>query len=454
MGSIVAQGLGKAYKQYPTRWSRLAEWALPGPPRHHLHWVLRDVSFHVNPGEAVGIVGNNGAGKSTLLKLITGTTQASSGTVAVEGRVSALLELGMGFHPDFTGRQNVYMSGQLLGLSLHEIAALMPQIEAFADIGEYLDQPVRIYSSGMQVRLAFSVATARRPDVLIVDEALSVGDAVFQHKSFARIREFRAQGTTLLLVSHDLAAVRSLCDRALWIDRGIVQMSGDTAPVMDAYFTSIYSSQQDVRGARAAKRADAGTAPADAGTAPPADDPRRDPADCREAQREAAGVRSDVRVVAFDKDAASWGSGAVRIRSAALLDPDGAPVTWTLGGKPVTLAIEAEALEDRDAVFLGFMVKDRTSQALFGDNTFLRYHDAPVSVRAGTRIRARFSFRMPVLPKGTYAIAVAAATGTQMSHVIEEWIDEAMFFDSHNEFTVQGMIGIPVWDIELTTRPA
>jgi lipopolysaccharide transport system ATP-binding protein len=198
MGSIHVAGLGKAYKQYPNRWSRLAEWLLPaGGPRHKLKWVLQDVSFQVAPGEAVGLIGINGAGKSTLLKLITGTTQPTTGGVQMQGKVAALLELGMGFHPDFSGRQNVVMAGQLLGLSIEEIAQLMPQIEAFADIGDYIDQPVRVYSSGMQMRLAFSVATARRPDILIVDEALSVGDAYFQHKSFDRIRQFRKEGTTL-----------------------------------------------------------------------------------------------------------------------------------------------------------------------------------------------------------------------------------------------------------------
>ena len=214
MGRISVNGLGKAYKQYEGRWARLAEW-LPfsGAPRHRLKWVLQDISFEVSPGEAVGIVGINGAGKSTLLKMITGTTQPTAGSVNVTGRVAALLELGMGFHPDFTGRQNAIMAGQLLGYSVEEIARVMPAIEAFAEIGEYIDQPVRVYSSGMQMRLAFSVATAIRPDILIVDEALSVGDAYFQHKSFDRIRDYGLQGTTLLIVSHDKGAIQGICDR-------------------------------------------------------------------------------------------------------------------------------------------------------------------------------------------------------------------------------------------------
>lgn len=236
MNTISVANLGKAYKQYPHRWARLAEWLDPrGKPRHHLHWVLQDISFTVKSGEAVGIIGINGAGKSTLLKMITGTTQPTTGSVQITGRIAALLELGMGFHPDFPGRQNAYMSGQLLGYSVEEIAALMPEIEAFADIGDYIDQPVRVYSSGMQVRLAFAVATAVRPDVLIVDEALSVGDAAFQRKCFRRIEAYRSAGTTLLFVSHDIETIKRLCDRALFIKAGHLALCGTAKQVCDEY---------------------------------------------------------------------------------------------------------------------------------------------------------------------------------------------------------------------------
>lgn len=236
MGTIKVSDLGKAYKQYPTRWSRLIEWFLPHSfKRHQLKWVLKDLSFTIQAGEAVGILGVNGAGKSTLLKMITGTTQPTAGSVHLTGRIAALLELGMGFHPDFTGRQNVYMSGQLFGLSLDEVNELMPSIEAFADIGEYIDQPVRIYSSGMQVRLAFAVATAIRPDILIVDEALSVGDAAFQRKCFQRIESYRNAGTTLLFVSHDTETVKKLCDRAIFLKSGRLHQMGEAKLVCDAY---------------------------------------------------------------------------------------------------------------------------------------------------------------------------------------------------------------------------
>src|SRR5690554_2638238 len=244
MSSIIVAGLGKAYRQYPTRWSRLAEWLTPWTTRHQLRWVLQDVNFQVNPGEALGIIGVNGAGKSTLLKMITGTTQPTAGSIRLEGRVAASLELGMGFHPEFTGRQNVFMAGQLLGRSMEELQRLMPSIEAFAEIGEYMDQPVRTYSSGMQMRLAFSVATASRPDILIVDEALSVGDAYFQHKSFDRIREFRKAGTSLLIVSHDRQAIQTICDRALLLDKGRVALEGAPEEVMDFFSAMIAEREQ------------------------------------------------------------------------------------------------------------------------------------------------------------------------------------------------------------------
>lgn len=236
MGSISVQNLGKAYKQYESRFGRLLEWVSPvAIEKHTVKWVLRDVSFNVRQGDALGIIGVNGAGKSTLLKLITGTTQPTVGSVTMHGRVAAMLELGMGFHPDFTGRQNVFMSGQLLGLNAGDIERVMGQIEEFAEIGDAIDKPVRIYSSGMQMRLAFSVATAVRPDILIVDEALSVGDAYFQHKSFDRIRQYREQGTTLLIVSHDKSSIQAVCDRAILLNAGRVEREGPPETVMDYY---------------------------------------------------------------------------------------------------------------------------------------------------------------------------------------------------------------------------
>lgn len=241
MGTIRVTNLGKAYKQYPNRWSRLAEWVVPfSKPRHHLHWVLQDINFTVQPGEAVGIIGINGAGKSTLLKMITGTIQPTTGSVEVTGKVAALLELGMGFHPEFTGRQNVIMAGQLQGLTVDKINRLMLEIEDFAEIGDYFDQPIRVYSSGMQIRLAFSVATAIRPDILIVDEALSVGDAYFQAKCYQRINQYKEQGTTLLLVTHNTGDVVKHCDRAIMLKNGHIEVDGTSRAATNRYLDELF----------------------------------------------------------------------------------------------------------------------------------------------------------------------------------------------------------------------
>jgi lipopolysaccharide transport system ATP-binding protein len=381
MGAIVVTGLGKAYKQYPTRWSRLAEWVLPGRPRHQLKWVLREVGFSVKPGEAVGLIGINGAGKSTLLKLITGTTQPTTGTVYMEGRVAALLELGMGFHPDFTGRQNVYMAGQLLGMTVEEITSLMPEIEAFAEIGDYMDQPVRVYSSGMQMRVAFSVATARRPDILIVDEALSVGDAYFQHKSFDRIRRYRQQGTTLLLVSHDKQAIQSVCDRALLLDGGRLTKEGAPEEIMDYYNALI-------------------------------------------AERENATVR--LQATDTGKVQTVSGTGEATVSDIALLDEQGERVEVVDVGAPVTLQVTVKTRAAIPRMVLGYMIKDRLGQPMYGTNTHLK--DLPLDdVAAGEEVVYRFAFPMNLGP-GSYSVATAIVSTE--THLVNnyEWRDLALVF--------------------------
>ena len=234
-GELHVQNLGKSYRQWGSEWRRMVSWFAPAIRPREEHWVLKDVTFSVGPGETVGIVGQNGAGKSTLLKLITGTTRPTQGQVQLRGRVAAILELGMGFNPDLTGRQNAYHSAGLMGHSQADIERTMPEIEAFAEVGEYFDQPVRTYSSGMQMRVAFSVATAFKPDLLIVDEALSVGDSYFQHKSFDRIRQFRNEGVSIMLVTHGMGDVRTLCDRVILLDKGNVLKDGQPDEVVDYY---------------------------------------------------------------------------------------------------------------------------------------------------------------------------------------------------------------------------
>lgn len=386
MGTISVRNLGKAYKQYPSRWSRLAEWMIPfSKPRHKMKWVLQDLNFTIQAGEAVGIVGINGAGKSTLLKMITGTTQATVGNVEVTGRVAALLELGMGFHPDFTGRQNAIMAGQLLGLSVEALNQLMPEIEAFAEIGDYIDQPVRVYSSGMQMRLAFSVATAQRPDILIVDEALSVGDSYFQHKSFDRIREYSQQGTTLLIVSHDKGAVQGICDRAILLNAGRLAMEGDPEAVMDYYNAML-------------------------------------------AERGRLTVRQEV-----DQDGrikTTSGTGEATIESAELLNAQNEAVEVIGVGQTVRIRVRVNAHVDLPELVLGYMIKDRLGQPVFGTNSH-HLRQPTEHVRQGEHLEYVFDFDAN-LGVGSYSVALALHTAD--THVGQnfEWRDRAIVFNVIN----------------------
>jgi lipopolysaccharide transport system ATP-binding protein len=379
---IQVQGLGKAYKQYSHKWGRLLEWILPFlGVRHHLHWVLQDISFSLAPGQALGIIGVNGAGKSTVLKMLSGTTQPTTGTIAISGRIAALLELGMGFHPDFTGRQNVWMSGQLLGYSGEQIAQLMPQIEEFAGIGEYIDQPVRIYSSGMQVRLAFSIATAIRPDVLIVDEALSVGDTEFQHRSYERIKQFQQQGTSLLFVSHDKGVITSLCDRAILLNAGRVEIEGDSESVMD-YYNAMLAQQED--------------------------------------QVITQHLGEDGKIQTQS------GSGEVALLGANILDQQGLPIEVAKVGQLITIELSIECNEPISSLVAGFMIKDRFGQTIYGTNTFhhqQQLHHLP----ANGRYTFSFDFGLNIGP-GNYSVSIALHADD--THITKNylWLDRVFFF--------------------------
>ncbi len=389
MGTITITNLGKAYKQYPTRWSRLAEWLIPGGvPRHRLKWILQDVSFNVMPGEAVGIIGVNGAGKSTLLKMITGTTQPTTGSVNITGRVAALLELGMGFHPDFTGRQNAFMAGQILGISVEEIARLMPEIEAFAEIGDYIDQPVRVYSSGMQVRLAFAVATSIRPDVLIVDEALSVGDSYFQHKSFDRIRQFRDEGVSIMFVTHSMSDVRTLCDRVILVDGGQILKDGAPDEVVDYYNALI-----------------------------------------------AAKENSKLTVEQL-REKNGWlvtksGTGEARITSISLHDAiTHQELLMAQVGQKVLLRLSADIVRDLPQLVMGLMIRDKQGHVIWGSNT---WHTQQIlrDVKCNKKINFALQFTCTLGP-GSYSITAALTSSD--SHVVEnfEWIDNLLVFEVIN----------------------
>lgn len=402
MACISVSNVGKGYKRYRSRWGRITEWLTGGRKlRHEAHWVLRNVSFEVAQGESIGIIGQNGAGKSTLLKVLTGTTQPSEGSVRLVGRVAALLELGMGFHPDFTGRQNAFMAGQILGLSNADIQRLMPDIEAFAEIGDYLDQPVRTYSSGMQVRLAFSVATAVRPDILIVDEALSVGDAYFQHKCFQRIRSFREAGTTLLFVSHDPGAVKNLCDRALLLDGGAVIRDGSPEEVLD-YYNAVIAMRE---------------------------------ADYQIRQSRQSSGKSQLRS----------GNGGAEILQVQVYR-SGEEAYAVQVGDPVEVRVRFVTHQAMVAPTVGILFKDRLGNEIFGTNTY-HLDGEHASERFEVGRPYEVSFRFPFnFGLGHYSLTAALHSGS--THVMEnyDWWDHAQTIQvvpgDHPEFI--GVIYVPV----------
>ena len=397
MGYIRVRNVGKAYKRYPRKWGRLAEW-LGMRSRHELRWVLQGVEFDVAPGEGVGIIGFNGAGKSTLLKIISGTTRPTTGTVEVGGRVSALLELGIGFHPDFTGRENVFMAGQLRGLGSREIDGRMREIEDFAEIGDYMDQPLRVYSSGMQLRLAFSVATVVRPDVLIVDEALAVGDVLFQQKCFDRIRRYREAGTTLLFVSHALGSVYSLCDRAMLIDGGRIAIDGTAKEAIDLYSALALRA----RDGNAASLAIAG-----AGTSPTPASNAKTPPDVPQALAAGSGTAA----TAVDPAAAPAGSyskpGASIIAVRLLVGEH--PADAFVSESEIAIEVTARFIDTYTDPHVGFQIRNARGEPVFMTNT----HCMGVRVghvQRGDEISVAFRFRA-ALAAGDYSITAGLADG-------------------------------------------
>lgn len=379
MGTVTITGLGKAYRQYSHPSGRLLEWLGAGS-HHKLRWILRNINLNVGVGESVGLIGRNGAGKSTLLKLITGVSIPTEGSAVLDGRVASLLELGLGFHPEFTGRQNVYMQGYLQGWSREQIDDLMTGIANFAEIGDYIDRPVRIYSSGMQVRLAFSIATAVSPDILIVDEALAVGDAYFQHKCFNRIRKYRADGTTLLFVSHDPGAVKSLCDRAVLIDGGGIIMDGNPANVLDYYNALI--ARQEVDSA------------------------------IREGAPDGSGTRS--------------GNGMVQIVHADIVS-GGQSMRAIVAGEAVSVQMRLQAHQPLEDFTVGLLIKDRLGNDVFGTNT---HHmlQALGPIAPGEVKDISFEFSSLALGPGHYSITLASHASSDHLAGNYDWWDRALVF--------------------------
>ncbi|MCB1436241.1 MAG: ABC transporter ATP-binding protein [Rhodobiaceae bacterium] len=378
---ISTRGLGKAYGRYENEADRVADLFF-GTRRGEPKWALRDVDIEIRRGEAVGIVGRNGSGKSTLLQLICGTLAASCGSVQVHGRVAALLELGAGFHPDFTGRENARFAATILGLSDHQFEERMAAIEAFAGIGSFIDQPIREYSSGMFARLAFSVAIHVDTDILVVDEILAVGDMAFQQKCLRYLRRFCERGGTLLFVSHDDSAVRALCNRAIWLDQGRIEAEGRTPRVCRLYHAAMSKLAGD----------------GDSFSIGGIDDDEGPVDGCLR--------RADLLAPApgrFDPDGFAAPSGGGEIAAIKVVDGQGRPMAPAHGGQEVEIRITCRAARALTRPSVCFLVRDKFAQVLFGDRT-PGGDEAPAAMAAGEERDARFVFTLPFLPSNDYVV--------------------------------------------------
>ena len=401
MRNIVINNLGKKYKRYPSNWARLVEWFTGGQYCiHEDRWALRGMSFEVESGEAVGIIGQNGAGKSTLLKILTGTTQPSEGAMEIKGRVAGLLELGMGFHPDFTGRENAIMACQMTGMSSQEMQTLLPEIEEFSELGDYMDQPLRVYSTGMQMRLAFSAATVMRPEILIVDEALSVGDVYFQHKCMRRIRSFKEQGTTLLFVSHDPGAVKSLCDRALLLDEGVLIRDGEPDAVLDYYNGMIAKKTKDE--------------------------------EIRQVETE------------LGRTITRSGSKEARVLKVEMFDETGRPARAFRVGDNVRINCHIIFNNSMENPTVGILIRDRLGNDVFGTNTY-HLEIGEHSYKAGES--ANVVFYLPLnLGCGNYSLTVAVHTRDTHLDDNYDWWDQCLVFQviANDSFSFIGLAAMPV----------
>lgn len=446
--AIEVDRISKVFEVYKTPQDRLKQF-LFGRWRafHHRFQALTDVSFAVRPGQSVGIIGRNGAGKSTLLQILTGTLQPSSGAVRVRGKVAAVLELGSGFNPEFSGSQNINMYASLFGLSREETDSRFDRIVEFSGLRDFIEQPVKTYSSGMQARLAFSVIAHVDADILIVDEALSVGDAVFTQKCMRFLREFQERGT-ILFVSHDMGAVTGFCDQAVWIDKGRVVSAGDAKSVCERYYAFMQTEARGISNADASAEADAGAPPrdrriADRRSASPA---ARQIAARSVSRREGTlppGLQK-IESFGFNLKSASHGSGDARILDTALLDASGGVLDVAEGGQKVLVRIHIEAVRAVERPIVGFIIKDRLGQPLIGGNTFHSYKDAPVSARAGEFWEVEFEFQLPILAVGDYSIVAAIANGTLTEHVHLHWVHDAFHFKVVSTSIDGVLAGVPL----------
>lgn len=412
--------ISKVYRLYHSPSGRLKEALTRGRVNcHQDYWALKDISISIKKGTTVGIIGRNGSGKSTLLQIIAGILTPTSGNIHVNGRISALLELGSGFDPEFSGRENVYLNGTILGLTREEIDSRFARIEKFADIGSYMEQPVKLYSSGMYVRLAFATAVNVDPDILLVDEALSVGDVLFQHRCMRKIREIQESGKTIIFVSHDIGAVRKLCTEAVLIEKGNISCKGDPDKVIQAYYQTIWG---------------AGEAPVEQNKSSD-----KSPEDSRR-------LVNTVALEPIRHYDHRFGNRRGEIIAAGLLDEQGRRIDTIVAGKRLYFSLLIKCHRAVDMPLVGFMIKDLPGNELIITNTDMEGHYLK-ACPAGTHIRITFSFVMPRLKVGSYAISAGFGNGTIENHKAYDWIENLVVFTLESSGQFFGMIKTEI-DVE------
>lgn len=439
--AIKVENLSKCYQIYnkphdrlkQSLYPRLQQW-LGRPIGKYFRdfWALKNVSFEIRKGQTVGIVGRNGSGKSTLLQMICGTLNPSSGTIEIKGRVAALLELGAGFNPEFTGRENVDMAAKLYGLTQKQIDERFERIAKFADIGDFIEQPVKTYSSGMYVRLAFAVIAHVDADILVVDEALAVGDAVFTQKCMRFIREFQKNGT-LLFVSHDTGAVQNLCESAMWLSKGEVRMQGGSKDVSETY---LQYTLQEVYGDEAKLISVAAAQPVAAA----------ENLSDRSLAVEYGGIAQVQDNTAMAK---GWKTGQAEILSVSVTKLSPGPEGIFEGGERVRMTVHAKAHAALQSPILGFLFRDRLGQDLFGENTLPFTDRTPTPIEAGRSFVGVYEFRLPMLPNGQYAVMASVADGTRYENVQHHWMHDALIVNVASSKIRYGLVGIPFERVEL-----
>lgn len=407
--ALRVEKVSKQYRIYERPGDRLKESLTRGFLRRHKEfWALRDVDFEVEAGTTVGIVGPNGCGKSTLLQIISGTLAPTHGDVFHDGRIAALLELGAGFDPEFTGAENVFMNASLLGLTRRETETVFPSIERFAEIGPFLHQPVKTYSSGMFVRLAFAIAASVEPDILIIDEALAVGDAVFQHRCLRRLKELHKRGTTVLFVSHDAAAVRALCSRALLLRGGQVVADGKPADVLNRYQKIIMEREE----AYAAESPPTDLSPTAAEPPVP---------------RTSKSLNFNYR----------HGDRSAEIISAELTGSGDRAVEIVESGEPLTLRVMARFHQDVEEPVIGFLIKNRHGIHAYGTNTKEQQIEFG-EVRRGETLEVTFAFDC-LLGIDQYSISLAVHSRAGLAY---DWLDAALFFQVTSVTLLEGVANL------------